>query len=200
MKHYVSFPLGYEIKDNTYLRTYSTYNLEFKPIHPEWHPPEIINKKALKTENCCNCETLLICSKPWTYFKCRNRACGAMYHRHCINLHTRTALEDGLLDISKWVCCGYYCLSAYPLEQSWRLLLTMQERECRIFVPTLTRSQSFTQDMLCPHVIEASKLCKLRDAYSVYWDHDSYHVHESVHRTLTTKPRHITAIHDAFTR
>ena len=192
MKTFVSFPLGYEIRKNTYLRWYTTLRPDFVPVHPEWHPPEIVYKKSLRTARCQNCRTLLVRSKPWTYFKCSHEACGAMYHRHCINLRTRVAIEDGLLD--KWVCCGLDCVKEYPYEDANLLLRLHQENQCMVVEPTLTRSRSFTQDMLGPKVITTHTICKLQEANSVCWDQFSWHIQRSAKSSLITKSRHVTEI------
>ena len=93
-----------------------------------------------------------------------------MYHRHCINLQTRIAIEDGLLD--KWVCCGFECMKAYPYDDANLLLGLYQEDLCVVVEPPLLRSKSFTQDMLFPKVIATGTICKLTEANSVFWDNN----------------------------
>ena len=150
----------------TYLRWYTTIRPEFVPIHPEWTPPEFIHKKSLKTYRCSTCHTLIVRSKPWTFFQCFTQACQAIYHWHCINLHTRIAIEDGLLP--RWICCGYDCLVDYPFEDSGKLLELWKKNQYMICGPVLTISKSFAQVMLGPEVIAVNTTCKLWDARSCF--------------------------------
>ena len=190
-------PLDYEFRPKTYLRVYGAFRPEFVPIHPEWDPPKVIYRNDVKVWDCEACDTYIVWSKPWTYFQCFNPNCLAVYHRHCINVRTRKAIEDGLLE--RWVCCSSFCLQSYP-QQISNLLATIQEKECIIVAPNLTRSQSVGQDLYGPEVIRYANKPKLSDAHSVCWSQSSYtylNTKQQFHKaekSLLTKTTRVTGI------
>ena len=194
LKVYFCTPLDVEIRPKTYIRCYGEYRPEFVPLHPEWHPPEVVYHGRIGVWECAACNTYAVTSEPWTYFVCSNPKCRDLYHRHCINLHTRTAIEDGLL--KKWVCCGSLCLQDYPLDQVYEVLRHIQKTHYIKFKSNLDRAVSVAEDIYGPETInynfkihKSSSVCWSKNSYSVPWsDRKKLHTADG---SLEIKSRHI---------
>ena len=183
--------MNWEVKPKVYVRLLPLLKPQFVPIHPEWHPPDVNYHGSVNVWICYACDTYIVESEPWTYFTCFN--CEANYHRHCINLYTRKAIEDGLL--KRWVCCHAFCLQTY-VEQVPNLVAAIQRSEQYPVGPQLKRSKSVGQDLYGPVVITKPKLSAAR---SVCWAERSYEFENDkqvfiiAKESLSTKAKHMTA-------